>query len=55
MLSQNGYAPLPLYIIRVHDPLGCFLIFSVHAALLEHFVDQGGFAMVDMGDDRNIP
>ena len=30
------------------------LIFAVHAALLEHFVDEGGLAVVDVGDDGYI-
>ena len=31
------------------------LIFAECAALLEHFVHQRGFTMVNVCDDRNIP
>ena len=54
VLCQNGDAPLPLQIAGVHDPLHGGLIFPVNAALLEHFVHQGGLAVVNVGDDGNV-
>ena len=54
VLGQNGDATLPLQIAGIHDPLHGGLILPVDAALLEHFVYQGGFAMVNVGNDGNI-
>ena len=55
ILGQNGNATLPLQVVVIHDPVGNLLIFAKYAALLEHFVHQGRFSMVDMCDNRNIP
>jgi hypothetical protein len=30
------------------------LVFPKYPALLEHGIDQGGFAVVHMGDDGNV-
>src|SRR5699024_11502209 len=38
----------------VHDAFGHFLVALVGALLLEHGVDEGGLAVVDVGDDRDI-
>ena len=54
VLRQNGDAALTLEVVRVHDAVDDLLIFAVHAALLEHFVDEGGLAVVDVGDDGYI-
>ena len=54
ILCQNGDAPLPLQVAGVHHPLHRGLIFPVDAALLQHFVHQGGLAVVDVGNDRNV-
>ena len=54
VLGQNRDAALALKVVRVHDPVHDLLIFAVHAALLEHFVNQRGLAVVNVGDDRNV-
>ena len=54
VLGQNGDAALPLQIVGVHDAVHGILIFTVHAALLEHLIHQRGLAVVDVGDDRHI-
>ena len=54
ILGQNGDAALPLQIVGVHDAVHGILIFTVHAALLEHLIHQRGLAVVDVGDDRHI-
>ena len=54
VLGEDGDAPLPLQVAGVHDPVDGDLIFTVDAALLQHFVDQGGFAVVNVGDDGNV-
>ena len=54
VLGQNGNAALPLQVTGVHNPLYGSLIFPIDAALLQHFVNQGGLAVVNVGDDGNI-
>ena len=54
ILGQNGNAALTLQIARVHHAVHHGLVLAVDAALLEHFVHQGGLAVVDVGDDGNI-
>ena len=54
VLGQDGDATLPFQISRVHDPLHSGLVLPVNTALLQHFVHQGGLAVVDMGDNGDI-
>ena len=54
VFSHDGYAALTLEVVRVHDSLDDLLIFAVNAALLEHLVNQRGFAVVNVGDNCNI-
>ena len=54
VFSEDRDAALTLEVVRVHDAVDDLLIFAVHAALLEHFVDEGGLAVVDVGDDGYI-
>ena len=54
VFGKNGDAAFALQIAGVHYALDHRLIFAVDSALLEHFVDQRGFAVIDMGNDRNI-
>ena len=54
VLGQNGDAPLPFQIAGVHDALHCGLIFTVDAALLQHFVHKGGLTVVNVGNNGNI-
>ena len=53
-LGENGDPAFPLEIIGIHRPLGDLLVVAKQAGLAEQCVDQGRFAMVDVGDDRNI-
>jgi len=48
------YAALALEIVRVHHPLLHVLVRSEGARLLQQLVDQRGFPMVDVGDDREV-
>ncbi len=42
-------------IIRVHDALTwCFTLIQ-RAGLFKQFINQRGFAVVDMGDDSDVP
>ena len=54
VLGQNGDAALTLQIAGVHDPLHSGLILPVNAALLQHFVNQGRLAVVNVGNNGNI-
>ena len=55
ILGENGDAALALEIAGVHHALHHSLIFTIHAALLQHLVDQRGLAMVNVGNDGDIP
>ena len=54
VFGEDRDAALTFEVVRVHDAVDDLLIFAVHAALLEHFVDEGGLAVVDVGDDGYI-
>ncbi len=54
VLGKDGDAALALEIVRVHHAVHDLLIFAVHAALLEHFVNEGGLAVVNVGDDGDV-
>ena len=51
ILGQDGDAAFPLNIIGIHDPFPNLLIGTEYAALLQQFIYQGRFAVIDMGDD----
>ena len=54
VLGQDRDAALALQIVGVHDALDDFLMLTVCTALLEHFVDQRGLAVVNVGDDGDV-
>ena len=54
VLGQNGDAALFLEIVRVHDTFGNVLMCCKRARLTQHFVDQRGFAVIDVGNNRNV-
>src|SRR5690606_37202006 len=54
VLRQDRDALLALQITGVHDPFGHFLVLGLGALLLEHRVDEGGLAVVDVSDDGDI-
>ena len=54
VLGQNRNAALPLQVAGVHNPVHHLLVLPVHAALFEHLVHQGGFAVVNVGNNGNI-
>ena len=55
ILGKNGDAALALESARVHDALLDDLVFAEGARLFEHLIDQRRLAVVDVGDDRNVP
>ena len=54
VLGQDGDAALALEVDGVHDPLAPTALSRKMPALLQHGVDQGGLAVVDVGDDGNV-
>ena len=54
VLGQDGDAALPFELVAIHCPLSNALVGVEHAALAEHGVDEGGFAMVDVSDDGDV-
>jgi hypothetical protein len=54
VLGQDGDPPLLLEGVRVHDPLLHLLVVAKDPGLAEHLVDQGGLAMVNVGDDGDV-
>ena len=54
VLGQDRDALFLLEIDRVHDPVGELLVDPEGARLAQQGVDQGGLAVVDMGDDRQV-
>ena len=54
-LGEDGDAPLALQVVGVHGPFLDLLVVAHGAGLLEELVHKRGFAMVDMGDDGDIP
>ena len=54
VLGQDRDALLALEVHRVHDAVGDFLVGAERAGLAQHGVDEGGLAVVDVGDDRDV-
>ena len=54
VLGQDGDAALALEVVVVHRALGHPLVGAEHAALMEQRIDQGGLAVIDVGDDRDV-
>ena len=54
VFRKNGNAALTLDVVGVHHALFHNLIFAEGTRLFEHLIDQGGLAMVNMGNDRNV-
>jgi hypothetical protein len=54
VFGEDGDSALSLEIARVHDALGDGLVGAKGAALAKHGVDEGGLAMIDVGDDGDI-
>ena len=54
VLGEDGDAALLLQVVAVHDPFGDDLVLAEDSGLLEHGVDQGGLAVVDVGDDGDV-
>jgi len=55
VLGHDRDAFFALEVDRVHDALGHRLVLAKEARLPEHRVDEGGLAVVDVSDDRDVP
>ena len=53
-LGKNGDAALALQVVGIHRALSNALALAERTGLLEQFVDQRGFAVVDVGDNRDV-
>ena len=53
-LGEDGDTALALEIVGIHRALGHPLILAERPGLLEEAVDEGGFPMVDVGNDGDI-
>ena len=54
VLGQNGDATLFFLVVAVHHALVVELVAFQGAGLTQQGVDEGGFAMVDVGDDGDV-
>ena len=54
VLGEDRDALLALEVAGVHGPLGELVVLVVGALLPQHRVDEGGLAVVDVGDDRDV-
>ena len=53
-LGKNGDAALALKVVGIHGPLGDPFVGAIGARGFQELVDQGGFAVVNVGDNGNI-
>ena len=54
VLRKNGNPPLFLLIIGIHDSLSADVFAVEGARLLQQAVDERGFAMIHVGNNRDI-
>ena len=53
-LGQDGDPALALLVVGVHRALDRRLVGAEDAGLGEQLIDEGGLAMVDVGDDGDV-
>jgi hypothetical protein len=54
VLREDGDPALALEVVGIHHPLDEVLVRGEGARLLQQLVDQGRFAVVDVGDDGDV-
>ena len=54
ILRKNGDAPLPLEVVAVEDEIAEIFGTTDQIGLIDHPVDKGGLAVVDVGYNRYI-
>ena len=55
VLRQDGDAALALLVVGVEHALLYLLVLAERVRCLEHLVHEGGLAVVDVGDDGDVP
>ena len=55
VLGEDGDAALALQGVGVHDAVALEFVLAELAALAQQLVDQRGLAVVDVGDNGNVP
>jgi hypothetical protein len=54
VFGQDRNSTLALQVIGIHYPFSHLLMPSEGACLLQQFINESGFAMIDVGDDGDI-
>ena len=54
VLGEDGDALLALEVAGVHDPVDELFVGAERTGLTQHRVDEGGLAVVDVGDDGEV-
>ena len=54
VFRQDGDTPFPFQVVIVENKFSGVLVFSEQIARQQHFVDECGFAVVDVGNNRNV-
>src|SRR5580700_7185914 len=54
VFGEDGDAALALQLVRVHDAVGDGFVSAEGAGLAEELIDEGGLAVVDVGDDGDV-
>ena len=54
IFGKDCNTTFPFDIIGVHHSFGYFLILTEDTALFQKLVNQGGFAMINMGNNGNV-
>ena len=53
-LGEDGDAALALQVVRIHGAFGDALVVAERARLFQKHVDEGGFAVIDVGNDGYV-
>jgi hypothetical protein len=54
VLSQNSNTPFPFQVVGIHHPFNNRLIVAENIRLSQHPINQGGLAVVNVGNNGNI-
>jgi hypothetical protein len=54
VLGQDSDAAFAFQVVGIHDALGHLLVLTEGVCLAQHEIDQGGLAVVDVGDDSDV-
>jgi len=53
-LREDGNAVLAILIVGVHSAFRDLLVFAKGAGPVQQSIEQGGFAVIDVRDDRDV-